>query len=50
MEGRIMERRHCDREAEPTREAIQGRHTRTLDRFVAALLAMTPVPPVDPGY
>src|SRR6266700_300190 len=32
-----MEPRHCERS-----EAIQGRHTHSLDRFVASLLAMTP--------
>src|SRR6266568_8454441 len=32
-----MEPRHCKRS-----EAIQGRHTHSLDRFVASLLAMTP--------
>src|SRR5258708_38975519 len=32
-----MELRHCERS-----EAIQGRHTLSLDRFVASLLAMTP--------
>src|SRR5438309_4858264 len=32
-----MELRHCERS-----EAIQGRHTHSLDRFVASLLAMTP--------
>src|SRR6266700_3254809 len=31
-----MEPRHCERS-----EAIQGRHTHSLDRFVASLLAMT---------
>ena len=41
-----MERRHCERS-----EAMQGPHTPPLDRFVAALLAMTPVSPIyDFGY
>ncbi len=40
-----MERRHCERS-----EAIQAMRA-VLDRFVAALLAMTPVSPIyDSGY
>jgi hypothetical protein len=38
-----MERRNCCEPERSEGEAIQGPHTPALDRFVAALLAMTPI-------
>jgi hypothetical protein len=40
-----MERRHCEPERSEGK-AIQRPHTPALDRFVTALLAMTPVSPI----